>query len=191
QASNTVRENTGDARVLGLQADAVGYLPSGFTARASAMLLDARYLGAEVVDTRVSWTPESQPRTNLEGNLLPRAPQLALSYGIEQSIPTAVGYFDWSLSGQTKSKMYMTQFNGEGYDLDGNYNPVFSDVIPWTTRLDASVGYTRTEGDIRIDAFVSNLTNMTYMTSLINVPNTNLRFFNPPRQVGVRVSMYL
>src|SRR5690606_29771750 len=117
EASSTVRENTGDARVLGLQADAVGYLPSGFTARGSVMLLDARYLGAEVVDTRVSWDAASQPRTNLEGNFLPRAPQLARSYGIEQNIPTAIGYFDWSLSGQTKSKMYMTQFNGEGSDL--------------------------------------------------------------------------
>lgn len=191
EASTTVRENTGDARVLGLQADAVGYLPNGFTARGSMMLLDARYLGAQVLDTRVSWTPMAENTTDLEGNFLPRAPQLALSYGIEQNIPTAVGYFDWSLSGQTKSKMYMTQFNGEGHDLDGNYNPVFSDVVPWTTRLDASVGYTRTEGDIRIDAFVSNLTDMTYMTSLINVPNTNLRFFNPPRQFGGRLSMFL
>lgn len=192
-ATVSVRENTGDARILGLESDIVGHLPQGFTGRASISLLDARFVGAEVVDTRVSWDPVTlgQNRVDLKDNFLPRAPQLGLSYGIEQNIPTEIGYFDWSISGQTKSKMYMTQFNGEGYDLQGNKNPVFSDVIPWTTRFDASVGYTRPEGDIRVDAFISNITNMTYMTSLINTPNLNLRFFNPPRTMGVRVSMYL
>ncbi len=191
RSANTVRANTGDARVVGLQATAAGYLPNGLTGRVSAMLLDARFVGAEVVDTRVSSNASEQPKTNLEGKFLPRAPQLALSYGISQNIPTVIGYFDWSLSGQTKSKMYMTQFNGEGYDLEGYANPMFNDVVPWTTRIDASVGYSRAEGDIRFDAFVANLTDMVYMTSLINVPNTNLRFFNTPRQVGVRMSLYL
>lgn len=192
-ATVTVRENAGDARILGLESDVVAHLPQGFTARASVSLLDARFVGAEVVDTRVSWDPATldQNRVDLKDNFLPRAPQLGLAYGIEHNIPTEIGYFDWSLSGQTKSKMYMTQFNGEGFDLQGNENPVFSDVIPWTTRLDASIGYTRPEGDIRVDAFISNITNMTYMTSLINTPNLNLRFFNPPRMMGVRASMYL
>jgi iron complex outermembrane recepter protein len=192
-ATVSVRENAGDARILGLESDVLAHLPQGFNARASISLLDARFLGADVVDTRVSWDPAEQDdnRVNLEDNFLPRAPQLGLAYGIEQNIPTEIGYFDWSFSGQTKSKMYMTQFNGEGFDLRGNKNPVFSDVIPWTTRLDASIGYTRSEGNIRVDAFVSNITNMTYMTSLINTPNLNLRFFNPPRMMGVRMSMFL
>src|SRR5690606_41028578 len=67
-----------------------------------------------------------QPDVNLKGKFLPRAPQLSLAYGIAQTIPTSIGYFDWSLSGQTKSKMYMTQFNGEGFDINGNVNPLFS-----------------------------------------------------------------
>ena len=85
----------------------------------------------------------------------------------------------------------MTHFNGEGYDSDGNPNPIFSDVVPAITRLDASAGYTRLAGDIRLEAFVSNLTNMTYMTSIINVPGLNLRFYNPPRQFGLRLQLFL
>lgn len=192
-ATVTVTENAGNARILGLESDILAHLPMGFNARASISLLDARFTGADVVDTRVSWSADvlDQNRIDLKDKFLPRAPQLGLAYGIEHNIPTEIGYFDWSFSGQTKSKMYMTRFNGEGFDLRGNENPVFSDVIPWTTRLDASVGYTRPEGDIRVDAFISNITNMTYMTSLINTPNLNLRFFNPPRTMGVRMSMYL
>jgi outer membrane receptor protein involved in Fe transport len=189
--TRSVRRNVGDARILGIDADLTAHLPSGFTGRLAAAFLDARFLGADVNDTRISWTASEQPKVNLKGNFLPRAPQLALSYGIEQSIPTPVGYFDWSLSGQTKSKMYMTQFNGDGKDSTGAVNPLLSDVVPWTHRFDASIGYARPQGDIRIDAFMTNITNMTYATSVINTPGLNLRFYNPPRMMGVRFSMYL
>jgi iron complex outermembrane receptor protein len=189
--SSSVRRNVGNARILGIDADLTAHLPSGFTGRLAAAFLDARFLGAEVTDTRISWDPTQQPKVNLKGNFLPRAPQVALSYGIEQSIPTPVGYFDWSLSGQSKSKMYMTQFNGDGKDSTGAVNPLLSDVVPWTHRFDASIGYARPQGDIRIDAFMTNITNMTYATSIINSPGLNLRFYNPPRMMGVRFSMYL
>ncbi len=191
-ATVSVRANTGNARILGLESDIVAHLPNGFNARTSVSLLDARFVDAEVVDTRVSYDVETlaNNRVNLKDKFLPRAPQLGWSFGIEHNIPTDIGYFDWSLGGQTKSKMYMTQFNGEGFDLRGNKNPVFNDVVPWTTRLDASAGYVRSEGDIRIDAFITNITNMNYMTSLINPPNLNLRFFNPPRTMGVRMSLF-
>jgi iron complex outermembrane recepter protein len=187
----TVRKNTGDARILGLDVEANAHLPKGFTGHLAGALLDARFLGFKVVDTRVSFTPADQPIVDLGGKFLPRAPVLAVSYGIEQTINTSVGFFDWSLSGQTKAKMYMTQFNGDGKDLAGNVNPLFSDVIPWTTRVDASVGYLRPKGDIHLEAFVANFTNMTYMTSILNAPQLNLRFYNPPRQFGVRLSFFL
>jgi outer membrane receptor protein involved in Fe transport len=87
--------------------------------------------------------------------------------------------------------MYMTQFNGDGKDSTGAVNPLLSDVVPWTHRFDASIGYARPQGDIRIDAFMTNITNMTYATSVINTPGLNLRFYNPPRMMGVRFSMYL
>lgn len=189
--STAVRKNTGNARVLGLEAEAVGKLPKGFTANLAAVLLDARFLGASVADTRVSWNPAELSNVDIEGHYLPRAPRLTLAYGIAQAIPTSIGLFDWSFSGQTKTKQYMTHFNGEGYDSYGNPNPIFSDVVPAITRLDASAGYTRLAGDIRFEAFVSNLTNMTYMTSIINVPGLNLRFYNPPRQFGVRLQLFL
>jgi iron complex outermembrane receptor protein len=188
---SAVRRNTGNARVLGLEAESRAKLPSGFTARLAAVFLDARFLGARVADTRVTWDPAQQPIVNLEGNFLPRAPRFTLAYGIAQTIQTGVGYFDWSFSGQTKTKRYMTHFNGDGRDFDGNVNPLFSDAVPATTRLDASAGYTRPAGDIRLEAFVANLTNMTYMTSIINVPGLNLRFYNPPRQFGLRLQLFL
>jgi len=84
----------------------------------------------------------------------------------------------------------MTVFNGNGIDSQGNVNPSLSDVVPSYTRLDLGVGYTRPDGKARLSAFASNVTNVAYMTTFINQPNLNLRYFNAPRQVGVRLNLY-
>jgi outer membrane receptor protein involved in Fe transport len=85
----------------------------------------------------------------------------------------------------------MTVYNGDGKDVDGNINPNLSDVVPWYTRFDVGVGYTRPDGLMRLDAFVNNLTDVVYMTSLINTPDLNLRFFGPPRQYAARLTLFL
>lgn len=189
--STALRQNAATARLLGLEVDATWRLPAGLQAGLQAMLLSAQFTDGEVNDTRVSYEPSPDNVVSLNGRDLPRAPRLSLNYSLSQTITTPIGYFDWLVSGQTKTKHYMTVFNGEGYDNEGNVNPLYSDVVPTFTRFDAGVGYARPDGMLRIDAFVNNLTNVAHMTSLINVPNLNLRFFNPPRQMGVRLSMYL
>jgi hypothetical protein len=155
------------------------------------MLLNARFTGGTVNDSRVDWNPLNQPKVELDGNFLPRAPVVTVNYSLSQLITTGFGYFDWTLGAQTRSKHYFTHFNGEGIDTNGDVNPNLSDVQPAYTRVDAGVGYTVPDGRVRIDGFVNNLTNVAYMTTLINVPNLNLRFFNPPRQVGARLTLTL
>jgi iron complex outermembrane receptor protein len=189
--SSARRLNAAKSRVLGLEADLKARLPGGFTGALSAMLLNARFTEGTVNDTRVDWNPLNQPKVNLDGNFLPRAPVITVNYSISQLITTGVGYFDWTLGAQTRSKHYFTHFNGEGVDTNGDPNPNLSDVQPAYTRVDAGVGYTVPDGRVRIDGFVNNLTNVAYMTTLINVPNLNLRFFNPPRQIGARLTLTL
>jgi iron complex outermembrane receptor protein len=129
--------------------------------------------------------------TQLSGNHLPRAPVLSVNYALSQRIPTSFGRFDWQVSAQTRSAQYMTVFNGDGKDARGNVNANLSDKVPSYTRVDVNIGYTIPNGRLRLDAFVLNLTDVAYMTSLINTPSLNLRFFNPPRQIGARVTVQL
>jgi iron complex outermembrane receptor protein len=129
---------------------------------------------------------------SIDGNFLPRASVLTINYSLGQNFNTPVGYFDWLVSAQTKTKYYMTPFNGEGVNpTTGEVNPNLSDVVPAYTRLDASIGFTHPGGKLRFEVIGSNLTNIAYMTSIINTPSLNLRFFNPPRQLGVRLTGYL
>ncbi|MET0386595.1 MAG: TonB-dependent receptor plug domain-containing protein [Polyangiales bacterium] len=190
-ASTSLRFNVANARILGLEASAAARLPYGFSGNLAAMFLDARFVDGQVADTRVGFDAATQPIVSLEDKFLPRAPQLSLNYAIRQTIRTDIGRFDWSVSAQTKSQQFMTVFNGKGRDPNGTVEPNLSDVVPTYTRVDAAVGYTVPDGRLRLDAFVTNLTDVVYMTTLINTPNLNLRFFNPPRQVGVRLTVQL
>ena len=191
-ALSLMRFNAGRSRILGLDADLVGRLPAGFTGKLSGTLLDARFVRASMADTRLGWgAGDIGDNFDASGNYLPKAPVLSISYGIEQIIPTEVGYFDWMLRATTKTKQYMLPFNGEGVDTLGRVNPAFSDVVPSYTKVDAAAGYAPQSGAFRLDAFVSNLTDASWMTAIINNPDLNLRFFNTPRQYGVRFTAYM
>jgi iron complex outermembrane receptor protein len=190
-SSSSVRYNAAASRVLGLEANTSARLPLGLGADLGGLLMDARFVNGQVADTRLGYDAGSQPIVNIDGNRLPRAPVLSLNYGLHQSIPTSVGKFDWSVSAQTRTAQYMTVFNGNGRDSAGNVNPNLSDRVPSYTKLDASVGYTPSNNRLRLEVFVLNLSDVVYMTTLINTPNLNLRFFNPPRQYGMRLTVML
>ena len=189
--SSALRENAAASRVLGLEIETKARLPAGFGLALAATLLDARFTDGTVNDPRISYDPSLQDKVNLNGKFLPRAPVLSVNYGVSQLITAGFGYFDWTLNAQTKSKQYFTPFNGEGRDTKGAINPNLSDVQPSYTRLDAAIGFTTTDGHTRIDGFVNNLTNVAYLTTMINNPGLNLRFFNPPRLIGARLTLTL
>jgi iron complex outermembrane receptor protein len=189
-APTLYRFNAAKSHVLGLEFDGSYRLPFGLVAGLQAMFLDATFGDSYVTDTRLGYDISSEPVVNLKGHTLPRAPKISVAYSVGQNFNTVIGYFDWVVSAQTRSKYYMTVFNGNGTDTSGNVNPVLSDVQPAYTRLDAGIGYTRPNGKMRLEAVGSNLTGTTYMTSLINTPGLNLRFFNTPRTVGVHMTLY-
>jgi iron complex outermembrane receptor protein len=189
-AATLVRFNAAKSHVLGLEADGSYKLPFGLIAGLQAMFLYSRFDDSNVTDSRLGYDIASEPVVNLKGHTLPRSPAVTVAYSLGQNFGTSIGYFDWVVSAQTRSKYYMTVFNGEGKDTNGNVNPVLSDVQPAYTRLDAGIGYTRPNGKMRLEAVGNNLTNTTYMTSLINVPNLNLRFFNPPRTFGIHMALF-
>jgi iron complex outermembrane recepter protein len=190
-ASSAVMFNASTSRILGLEGELAARLPVGLRADLAATFLDARFSSGSVADTRLGYDASSQPMVDLSGNLLPRAPQLSVNYGLSQQIPTSFGNFEWSVMGQTRSVQYMTVFNGDGRDRDGNLNPNLYDKVPSYTRFDINVGFTLPNKRLRIDAFMLNVTDVIYLTSMINTPDLNLRFFNSPRQFGTRLTVQL
>jgi iron complex outermembrane recepter protein len=190
-AASSLRYNAAKSRVLGAEAEVTGRLPAGFHARVAATLLDARIANGKVSDTRVGYGAGDQPVVDLQGHRLPRAPVFSINYALGQTFKTEVGDFNWTVAAQTRTKQYMTIFNGEGYDSMGVFNPNLSDVVPAYTRLDINLGFQRPDGGLRLDVFCNNVTDVIYMTSLLNTPGLNTRFFNAPRQFGVALTVAL
>jgi iron complex outermembrane receptor protein len=192
-STSAIRQNAAESIAVGLDFDGAFQLPGGFVLVLAGELMRAQFTDGHIFDNRAAWGVSGDPnvdKVDVKGNVLPRSPLLTVNYGLQQNIRTSVGWFDWLVSAQTRTKYYMTVFNGDGKDPAGNVAPNLSDSVPSYTRVDASIGYTRPDGKTRLDVFGNNLTNATYMTTLINTPGLNLRFFNPPRMVGVRMSLY-
>jgi len=189
-APTLYRYNAAKSHVIGLDFDGSYKLPFGFIIGLRGELLDSVFDEGQITDSRLGYDINSEPIVNVKGHRLPRSPRISVAYSIGQNFTTPHGYVDWVVSAQSRSKYYMTVFNGEGTDTAGNINPVLSDVQPAYTRLDAGIGYTRPDGKMRIEAVGANLTNTTYMTTLINTPGLNLRFFNPPRTYGIHLQLF-
>lgn len=208
-----VRQNASSSNIYGLDLDVTYALPAGFEVEVHALLMDARFGdGVTVHDARLGFDIGEYP-VDIGGNWLPRVSPVTLNYALSQAIFTEAGMFDWVISGQTRAKHYMTPFNGEGEllpaaadvpgsddriprddmgNIRGSYaalqeNPArLTDVVPAYTRFDLGAGWKHPDSRIQISAFVNNVFNIGYATSIIATPGLNLRFFNPPRTAGVR-----
>jgi len=189
-APTLVRFNAAKSHIYGLEVEGRYNLPFGLYARAAGVYLESVFDEGEITDSRQGYDPSSEPIVHVKGLRLPRSPKITVNYSVGQNVPTDFGYFDWLVSAQTRSMYFMTVFNGDGRDNMGNVNPNLSDSQPLYTRVDAGIGYTRPNGKVRFELVGNNLTNSTYLTSLINTPGLNLRFFNSPRQYGARLLVF-
>ncbi|HET9960037.1 MAG TPA: TonB-dependent receptor [Polyangiaceae bacterium] len=194
QSYSAARFNAANSRIWGLEGEVVGFLPLNMQLTTSGLLLDARVSSdnSAHIDPRITEQCET-PRDcgQLTGKFLPRAPALSVNYALSGSINAKFGIFDWTIAAQSRTKQYMSLLNGEGRDARGNLDYALSDVVPGYTRVNINARWTHPLGYLSLEAFVNNLTDVTYMTSQIQSTKLDLRFFNPPRQFGVRCSLFL
>ncbi|HVZ34677.1 MAG TPA: TonB-dependent receptor [Polyangiaceae bacterium] len=199
------RQNAANSNIYGLDIDLMYALPLGFEVAGHALLLDARYGNHTLVqDSRIDYNVGNY-QVDIKGNWLPRASPYTFNYSLSQLVSTSIGSFNWLVQGQTVGRYYLTVFNGHGNLLpeatghppapgvSAAYDQLkvdasrLTDVQPTYTRFDLSAGWTHPDGRLSIGAFVNNLFNIAYTTTIISTPNLNLRFFNDPRTAGVRV----
>ncbi len=204
--NSAVRQNAKNTTPMyGVDADIIYRLPAGLEAEVHVLLMHAKFPDNTIArDTRISTTAANNYNVDLGGNWLPRVSAYTINYTLSQLLVTALGNFDWVISAQTRGKHYMSVYNGEGNLLDPapgemiprNLDTIplqepggaqrLTDVVPTYTRFDIGAGWKHPDGRISLGAFVNNVTDMFYSTSIISTPGLNLRFYNPPRTAGVR-----
>lgn len=217
----SLRQNSGaSSGIYGLDMDVTYALPLGLQADLHLLLEDARFKDdTQVQDGRVGYNLPNGGRyvVDIGGKWLPRVSAITLNYALSQLIFTTFGSFNWVVDAQSRSKSYMTVFNGHGKALPGidfivpnpgvssDYDRLvatgkegtacypncgaarLNDEVPAYTNVNLGVGWTHPDGRISINGYVNNAFNVAYATSIVSTPNLNLRFFNPPRTAGVRM----
>jgi iron complex outermembrane receptor protein len=207
--ASAVRQNADSTTtVYGLDLDAAYALPAGLEIEIHGLIEQSKFGDNTVVnDSRIGFGNNSL--VDIGGNYLPRAPVFTLNYSLSQLIFTEIGSFNWIVSGQTVGKHYLSVFNGDGTGVlplvpstEDRPNPEtmdyvtlrndprrLTDVVDSYTRFDIGAGWTHPEGRLSINGYVNNLTDIAYATSINANPGSNLRFFNNPRTMGVRVKV--
>jgi iron complex outermembrane recepter protein len=75
------------------------------------------------------------------------------------------------------------------YAIIANQPGRLNDKVPTYTTINIGFGWRKTDGMLSVRAFVNNVFDATYATSVATQPGNYTRFYNDPRMAGVRVGM--
>jgi iron complex outermembrane receptor protein len=200
----TLNQNVGESQNMGVQLDAAYQLGNGFNIGGTLLWQDTEYEDGSIVsDGRRASPAGGALLVDLGGNELPRTPPLTLNLRLGQDIELSTGTLDWIASATYKSSYFLTGFNGgsgedggrvvTSVDADGVANGFgasllrLRDEVDSYVHLDAGVGYTHGEGNLRVEAFCNNVTDEAHGTQAVIDTGTQEFVFNPPRTYGLRV----
>jgi iron complex outermembrane receptor protein len=198
--------NIADSDVLGIELEASFALPAGFRIGGNLLWLDTEIKEGVVSDVRATnfGNLAATPDADLEGNELPKAPEITAILRIQQEIGLAAGgAVDWQILANYASEYFLSIFNEQDVveptnpaaDLNGDgvigtasaTQLGFDDVQDALVTLNVGVGYSSATGALRVEGFVSNLLDEDASTKALFQPSLNLRFLNDPRTMGVRL----
>lgn len=171
--NNTVIRNAAEADVLGLELEGVAALGRGLTLDFGVTWLDAEFANFMAIDPKA---PQLGLQ-NLDGNRMPRAPELKLALGAEYALRAGPGELVLRADYAWQDEVYFSAFN---------VPQLYQDSYGWAK---ARVSWIADSGRWRISAFADNLTdeevisNATFNGDIID--STVTGNMAPPRTYGV------
>ena len=146
-----------------------------------------------------------QVNVNLEGGPLQNTSEFNVALTLRQVIPFGSASFDWTVSYLFRSEFFYTPFGGRGFDFNGNEIPIaemtrpsffgdqngnfLSDRVPSVNIVNLNAGVTfGNDVQLRLDGYVTNLTNEAFAGKGFINPFVNIRYLNNPRTFGLRLS---
>jgi iron complex outermembrane receptor protein len=187
-----VNRNVGASRLYGIEAETSVRLPGNFGLDLNFVWLDTKVTDGVVADSRAQdfGAGGNSPLISLKGNDLPLASKFNVTARLSQHFDAGPGKFDWQALLAYRSSYYLSQFNEDDIVfLDGTHMTAleagFPDRQKGFTTLNLGAGYT--VGNVRIEAWASNLMNEEASTKALVGSSLNLRFLNDARSYGLRV----
>ncbi len=183
--------NAADSAMYGIQLEGGVQLPAGINVNWTLLWLDAQIEDAEPIQDfrfQADVAPEEAVFRSIAGRRLPHTPRLQFNTSISQLFGTPWGTVDYVVSFGWRAAQFRTIFNSIDFLQAENPRLRLNDRVESFWSVDAGVGYTHSNGKLRVEGFVSNLTGDVHEAAQIITQFDNTRFFTRPRLAGVRLS---
>ena len=187
--------NAAEAEIYGIHVDSKFDFENGVNLDVSAVLMDTEINAPELIndsryETYVGDFIVAEMRS-VDGHELPRSPKLQLRANVSRSEDLGDnGRLDWVVSAGYRSDHFMTIYNGRiyrGAEEEPQADRVHEEVDGYWT-FDTGIGWNPFHNeDLRIEAYVNNVTNEIQPQAIIITQYDNTRFFNRERTFGARL----
>ena len=185
--------NAADSEIYGIQLDGGFEWPYGFNFDWTFLWLEAQIENAEQIQDfrfQADVAPEEAVFRSIDGRRLPHTPQFQFNGALSQSFPAPAGTLSWVVSFGWRDDQYRTIFNSVDYMYPDNPRLRLNDEVEAFWSFDAGVAYAHEDGKLRVEAFVSNITDDVHEAAQIITQFDNTRFFTRPRIAGIRASYW-
>ena len=184
--------NAADAEIYGAQVEGGLQLPGDINLKGSLLWLPEANVveSVEIQDSRfqADVDPVNAVNRSIEGNRLIRTPEIQFNGSISKAIETGYGQYDGILSFGYRSSQHMTIFNGVDFQNPDDPSARLDDEVDGYWTIDLGAGYSHgDDGKIRIEGYISDLTDIDRPQAIIITQFDNTRFFNRPRTYGARL----
>lgn len=183
--------NAADAEIYGAQIETSFELPWNVNFNATLLWMPGAKVtnSIEIQDARFQADVDAANAVNrsINGNRLPRTPRVQFNGSITKGWELDSGTIDGVFSFGYRAATNMTIFNGIDYASPDDPALRLDDRVPGYWTLDGGIGYSHgDDGKYRIEAYMSNITNVQQAQGLIITQFDNTRFLNRPRIYGIR-----
>ncbi len=183
--------NAANAEIYGAQIEAGLRLPGNWNIDTTLLFLETEIVDSIAIqDSRfqADVAPEEAVNQSIEGNELPRTPDIQFNGSLSKVWDIAYGQLDMIWSFGYRSSQHLTIFNGIDYQNPDNPRLRLDDEVDGYWTVDAGAGFSYGDDDsFRLEVFVNNLTNQAQEQGIIITQFDNTRFFNRPRTYGARI----
>lgn len=195
-----VNRNVGESQIWGIEMDSSMQFGHGFLLDINALYLNTEITSGVVADVRSQnfGAGGITSLIDLSGNDLPLSSEFTFNARLQQLFDTKNGTFDWQVLASYRSSFYLTQYNEDDVvflaDTSGTVASVsdaasagFPDQEDGYVQINAGLGWTPSDGNWRVEGWVSNLLNKDVSQKALVGSGINVRFLNDARSYGVRL----
>lgn len=184
--------NAADSHISGVNLEGGFDLPANINFNYNLLYLDAQVERADPIQDfryQADVAPLDAVFRSIDNKRLPRTPKFQMNSSISQTFDLPTGKLDYVISAGYRSAQFMTIFNGEDF-TPATVERRLDDRVGGYWTFDVGAGYSHgTDGKVRVEGYINNLTDAVHEAAIIITQFDNTRFFTRPRTYGARVRM--